>query len=166
MSIIKYDPFRELRSLQDEMNRLFMTNIPRSVAQEDLASGGWSPSVDIYESENEIILEAELPGMKRDDFEVSIENNVITLKGKREFEKKEEGDNYHRVERSYGAFTRSFSLPRTVSAENTTADFRNGVLKVTLPKREEAKARRIEVAGESEEAKAIETEAKTDTANA
>lgn len=166
MSIIKYDPFRELRSLQDEMNRLFMTNVPRSVAQEDLASGGWSPSVDIYESENEIILEAELPGMKRDDFEVSIENNVITLKGKREFEKKEEGDNYHRVERSYGAFTRSFSLPRTVSAENTTADFRNGVLKVSLPKREEAKARRIEVAGESEEPKAIETETKTDSANA
>ncbi|MCO6510662.1 MAG: Hsp20/alpha crystallin family protein [Aridibacter famidurans] len=166
MSIIKYDPFRELRSLQDEMNRLFMTNVPRSVAQEDLASGGWSPSVDIYESENEIILEAELPGMKRDDFEVSIENNVITLKGKREFEKKEEGDNYHRVERSYGAFTRSFSLPRTVSAENTTADFRNGVLKVTLPKREEAKARRIEVAGEGEDAKAIDTEIKSDTANA
>ncbi|HUF02558.1 MAG TPA: Hsp20/alpha crystallin family protein [Aridibacter sp.] len=166
MSIIKYDPFRELRSLQDEMNRLFMTNVPRSVAQEDLASGGWSPSVDIYESENEIILEAELPGMKREDFEVSIENNVITLKGKREFEKKEEGDNYHRVERSYGAFTRSFSLPRTVSAENTTADFRNGVLKVSLPKKEEAKARRIEVSGESADAKAIETEVRSDTANA
>lgn len=166
MSIIKYDPFRELRSLQDEMNRLFMTNLPRSVVQEDLASGGWSPSVDIYESENEIILEAELPGMSRDDFEVSIENNVITLKGKREFQKKEEGDNYHRVERSYGSFTRSFSLPRSVSAENTTADFKNGVLRVSLPKREEAKSRRIEVAGEDAEPKAIDTSAKTDTASA
>lgn len=166
MSIIKYDPFRELRSLQDEMNRLFMTNVPRSVAQEDLATGGWSPNVDIYESENEIILEAELPGMNREDFEVSIENNVITLKGKREFEKKEEGDNYHRVERSYGAFTRSFSLPRTVSAEHTTADFRNGVLKVSLPKREEAKSRRIEVTSESEDGQAIDTEARTDSANA
>ncbi|REJ79584.1 MAG: Hsp20/alpha crystallin family protein [Acidobacteria bacterium] len=148
------------------MNRLFMTNVPRSVAQEDLATGGWSPNVDIYESENEIILEAELPGMNREDFEVSIENNVITLKGKREFEKKEEGDNYHRVERSYGAFTRSFSLPRTVSAEHTTADFRNGVLKVSLPKREEAKSRRIEVTGESEDGQAIDTEARTDSANA
>jgi len=166
MSISKYDPFRELRSLQDEMNRLFMTNLPRSVAQEDLASGGWSPSVDIYESENEIILEAELPGMNRDDFEVSIENNVITLKGKREFQKRDEGDNYHRVERSYGAFTRSFSLPRTVSAENTTAEYRNGVLRVSLPKREEAKARRIEVAGEETETRTIDTEFRSESANA
>ena len=166
MSIIKYDPFRELKSLQDEMNRLFMTNLPRSVAQEDLATGGWSPNVDIYESENEIILEAELPGLSRDDFEVSIENNVITLKGKREFEKKEENDNFHRVERSYGAFTRSFSLPRSVSAENTTADFRNGVLRVSLPKREEAKSRRIEVTGEDAGAKTIDTDVMTDSANA
>ena len=166
MSIIKYDPFRELRSLQDEMNRLFMTNLPRSVAQEDLATGGWSPSVDIFENENEIILEAELPGMDRDDFEVSIENNVITLKGKREFQKRNEGDNYHRVERSYGVFTRSFSLPRTVSAENTTADFKNGVLRVSLPKREETKARKIEVVGDDSDVKTIDTELKTDTANA
>ncbi len=159
MSIIKYDPFRELRSLQDEMNRLFMTNLPRSFSQEEMASGGWSPSVDIYESENEIVLEAELPGMNREDFEVSIENNVITLKGERHFEKNHEGDNYHRVERSYGSFTRSFSLPRTVSAESTTADFKNGVLRVSLPKKEEAKARKIEVSGEGEDAKAIETSA-------
>jgi HSP20 family protein len=160
MSLIKYDPFRELRSLQDEMNRLFMINLPRSFSQEEMATGGWSPSVDIYESENEIVLEAELPGMKREDFEVSIENNVITLKGERRFEKKEEGDNYHRVERSYGSFTRSFSLPRTVSAEETTADFKNGVLRVSLPKREEAKSRKIEVTGEDAPAKTIETEAK------
>ncbi len=166
MSIIKYDPFRELRSLQDEMNRLFMTNVPRSLAQEDLASGGWSPSVDIYESENEIVLEAELPGLNREDFEVSIENNVITLKGKREFTKREEGDNYHRVERAYGAFTRSFSLPRSVSAENAVADFKNGVLKVALPKREEAKARKIEVSGDEADAKAIDTEFKSGSANA
>jgi HSP20 family protein len=166
MSIIKYDPFRELRSLQDEMNRLFMTNLPRSIVQEDLATGGWSPSVDIYEGENEIVLEAELPGMSRDDFEVSIENNVITLKGKREFQKNQEGDNYHRVERSYGSFTRSFSLPRSVSAENTKADFKNGVLTVSLPKREEAKSRRIEVKGDETETKTIDTEIKSDTANA
>ncbi|MDH3494246.1 MAG: Hsp20/alpha crystallin family protein [Acidobacteriota bacterium] len=155
MSLIKYDPFRELRSLQDEMNRLFMTSVPRGYGQEDLASGGWSPSVDIYESEGEIVLEAELPGMKREDFEVSIENNVITLKGERNFEKKDEGDNYHRVERAYGSFTRSFSLPRSVSADGTSADFKNGILRVTLPKKEEAKARKIEVFGESEDAKAI-----------
>lgn len=155
MSLMKYDPFRELKSLQDEMNRLFMTSVPRGFSQEDMASGGWAPSVDIYESENEIVLEAELPGMKRDDFEVSIENNVITLKGERSFEKKDERDNYHRVERAYGSFTRSFSLPRSVSADSTVADFKDGILRVTLPKKEEAKARKIEVAGEDQDAKAI-----------
>lgn len=159
MSLIKYDPFRELRSLQDEMNRLFMTSVPRNFSQEEMASGGWSPSVDIYENEGEIVLEAELPGMKRDDFELSIENNVITLKGERHFEKKDEGDNYHRVERSYGSFTRSFSLPRTVSAEETTADFKNGILRVSLPKKEEAKARKIEVTGEDADVKKIEANA-------
>lgn len=155
MSLTKYDPFRELKSLQDEMNRLFMTSVPRGFGQEDMASGGWAPSVDIYESENEIVLEAELPGMKREDFEVSIENNVITLKGERSFEKKDERDNYHRVERAYGSFTRSFSLPRSVSADGTAADFKDGILRVSLPKKEEAKARKIEVAGEDQEAKAI-----------
>ncbi|MEZ5307795.1 MAG: Hsp20/alpha crystallin family protein [Pyrinomonadaceae bacterium] len=155
MSLIKYDPFRELRSLQDEMNRIFMSSIPRNFGGEEMASGGWSPSVDIYESETEIVLEAELPGMNREDFEVSIENNVITLKGERKFEKTDEGDNYHRVERAYGTFTRSFSLPRTVSAEGTTADFRSGVLRVSLPKKEEAKARKIVISGEGADAKAI-----------
>lgn len=164
MSVIKYDPFRELRGLQDEMNRLFMTNFPRGFNDEDMASGGWTPNVDIYESEDEIVLEAELPGMKREDFEVSIENNVVTLKGSRRFEKKDEGDNYHRVERSYGTFTRSFSLPRSVSAENTKADFTNGVLRVSLPKKEEAKARKIEVKGEDEGVKTIDTEAKSNKA--
>ncbi len=152
---MKYDPFRELKSLQDEMNRLFMSSVPRGFGEEDLATGGWSPRVDIFESESELVLEAELPGMQRDDFEVSIENNVITLRGERKFEKKDESDNYHRVERAYGSFTRSFSLPRSVSAEGTTADFKNGVLRVTLPKKEEAKARKIEIAGEDTEAKAI-----------
>ena len=164
MTLIKYDPFKELKSLQDEMNRLFMTSVPRSFSQEDMASGGWSPSVDIYENEGEIVLEAELPGMKREDFEVTIENNVITLKGRREFEKKEEGDNYHRVERAYGTFTRSFSLPRTVSAESTSADFKNGILRVTLPKKEEAKARKIKVTSESEGPKTIDTEVKASNA--
>ena len=85
--------------------------------------------------------------MKQDDFDLSIENNVITLRGERQFEKTDENDNYHRVERSYGAFTRSFTLPQTVSAEGATAEYNNGVLRVTLPKREETKARRIQVSG-------------------
>ena len=101
--------------------------------------------MDIYENKDQIVLEAELPGMNRDDFDLSVENNVITLRGERHFEKKDETDNYHRVERAYGSFTRSFTLPNTVSADGATAEYSNGVLRVTLPKREETKARRIEI---------------------
>ncbi len=149
MSITRYDPFRDLRSLQEEVNRLFSTNLTRSFGEEGIGRGAWNPSVDIYENKDQIVLEAELPGMNRDDFELTVENNVITLRGERQFEKKDETDNYHRVERSYGSFTRSFTLPQTVSTEGAAAEYRNGVLRVTLPKREETKARRIEISGES-----------------
>src|SRR2546421_13121538 len=162
MSIIRYDPFRDLRALQDEVNRLFTGNMAR-FDDEGIARGSWSPSVDIYENKDQIVVEAELPGMKREDFDLSVENNVITLRGERQFEKKDESDNYHRVERSYGAFTRSFTLPQTVSAEGATAEYNNGVLRVTLPKREETKARRIQVSGTEAGAqqKTIETTAET-----
>jgi len=139
--------FRDLRTLQEEVNRLFSTNLSRSFGDEGIGRGAWAPSVDIYENKDQIVLEAELPGMKQEDFDLSIENSVITLRGERKFEKTDETDNYHRVERSYGSFTRSFTLPQTVSAEGATAEYSNGVLRVTLPKREETKARRIEVKG-------------------
>jgi HSP20 family protein len=161
MNIVKYDPFRELRSLQDDMTRLFTGVMPAHLNREDMAHGAWAPSVDIYEDKEKLILEAELPGMNRDDFEISVENNVLTLRGERKFEKKTEGDNYHRVERSYGSFTRSFTLPQTVTAEGATADFENGVLRVSLPKREETKARKIEITGTSApQPKTIDTESK------
>ena len=147
MTIMRYDPFRDLRTLQEEVNRLFSTNMSRSFGDEGIGTGAWAPSVDIYENKDQIVLEAELPGMKQEDFDLSIENNVLTLRGERKFEKTDESDNYHRVERSYGAFTRSFTLPQTVSAEGATAEYNNGVLRVTLPKREETKARRIQVTG-------------------
>ncbi|HEX5832618.1 MAG TPA: Hsp20/alpha crystallin family protein [Pyrinomonadaceae bacterium] len=160
MSIVRYDPFRDLRTLQEEVNRLFSTNLSRSFGDEGIGRGAWAPSVDIYENKDQIVLEAELPGMKQEDFDLSIENNVITLRGERKFEKVDETDNYHRVERSYGSFTRSFTLPQTVSAEGATADYSNGVLRVTLPKREETKARRIEIKGvEGSTPKTIETTA-------
>ena len=161
MNIVKYDPFRELRHLQDEMTRLFTGVRPASFDREEMAHGSWAPNVDIYEDTNRLILEAELPGMNRDDFEISVENNVITLSGERKFEKKTEGDNYHRVERSYGSFTRSFTLPQTVTADGAEADFENGVLRVTLPKREETKARKIEISGAGAGPKTIEAEKKT-----
>jgi HSP20 family protein len=158
MSMIKYDPFRELRNLQDEMTRLFVGTVPRG-SDEQMAHGAWIPSVDIYEDQNRLVLEADLPGLTRDDFDLLVENNVITLKGERKFEKKVEGDNYHRVERSYGSFSRSFTLPQTVTAEGATAEFENGILRVSLPKREETKARKIEISGTgSSTPKAIEAE--------
>src|SRR5437016_2849705 len=165
MSIVRYDPFRDLRKLQDEVNRLFTGNMARAFDDEGIARGSWNPNVDIYENKDQIVLEAELPGMKREDFDLSVENNIITLRGERHFEKKDETDNYHRVERSYGTFTRSFTLPNTVSGEGATADYRNGVLRVVLPKKEETKARRIEIKSEGGEGpKTIE--AKPETAKA
>ena len=163
MSIVRYDPFRDLRTLQEEVNRLFSSNLTRGFGEEGIGRGAWNPSVDIFENKDHIVLEAELPGMKQDDFELTVENNVITLRGERQFEKKEESDNYHRVERSYGSFTRSFTLPQTVSAEGATAEYSNGVLRVTLPKREETKARRIQINNESAPASGRTIEAKAES---
>jgi HSP20 family protein len=161
MSITRYDPFRDLRSLQEEVNRLFTGNMARAFDEEGIARGSWSPTVDIYENKEQIVLEAELPGMKREDFDLSVENNVITLRGERHFEKKDDSDNYHRVERAYGSFARSFTLPNTVTTEGATAEYTNGVLRVTLPKREETKARRIEIKANGTEPKTIEAKAET-----
>jgi HSP20 family protein len=167
MSNVRYDPFRDLRTLQEEVNRLFTGNVARAFDDEGIARGSWNPNVDIYENKDQIVLEAELPGMSREDFDLSVENNIITLRGERHFEKKDDTDNYHRVERAYGSFTRSFTLPNTVSGEGAIADYRNGVLRVVLPKREETKARRIEIKGEgSESAKTIEAKAEASKAAA
>lgn len=171
MSNVRYDPFRDLRTLQEEVNRLFTGNVARAFDDEGIARGSWNPNVDIYENKDQIVLEAELPGMSREDFDLSVENNVITLRGERHFEKKDDSDNYHRVERAYGSFTRSFTLPNTVSGEGAVADYRNGVLRVVLPKREETRARRIEIKSEGSEsaktsAKTIESKAEASHAAA
>lgn len=156
MNVVKYDPFRELRGLQNEMNRIFTGIGPSGSAREDMLGGAWSPKVDIFEDKDHLILEAELPGMNQDDFELSFENNVLSLKGERKFEKKTDDDNYHRIERSYGTFTRSFTLPQTVTAEGAQAEFSNGVLHVSLPRREETKARKIEGKGHDSGPKSID----------
>lgn len=152
MNIMRYDPFREIRTLQNEMNRLFTG----ATAREDFLDGEWMPKVDVFENADSFVLEAELPGMSREEFDLSFENNVLTLKGERKFEKKEEGNNYHRVERSYGSFLRSFTLPTTVTPDGAKAEFNNGVLRVSLPKREETKARKIEIVGGDDAPKTIE----------
>jgi len=160
MSIVRYDPFRELRTLQNEMNRLFSSTFS-GAGDDELTRGVWNPSVDIFENKDNIVIEAELPGIKPEDVDISVENNVLTLRGERRFEKKDEKDNFHRIERSYGSFVRSFTLPNTVSPDSCDAEFENGVLRVTLQKREEVKARKIQIKGATNqpETKTIDTQA-------
>lgn len=163
MNMITYDPFRELRALQDEVNRVFSGSYGRS-GESGMMRGAWNPSVDIFENKDQIVLEAELPGLKPEDVNISIENNVLTIHGERKFEKKDEKDNFHRVERSYGSFTRSFTLPPTVSSENVEAAFDSGILRLSLAKREEAKPRRIEIKAVNSEPRTIEANAKAQSA--
>jgi HSP20 family protein len=144
--MVKRDPFNELRNFQEDFNRIFGSTLPRFFSgEEGLLGGSWSPAVDIYEDQNSIMLEADLPGLKQGDFNLSIENYRLTLSGERKFEKENKGDNWRRVERAYGSFTRTFSLPSTVNVDQVNAEFKDGVLRVTLPKREEVKARQIQV---------------------
>lgn len=143
--VLRRDPFKELRNLQEDFGRALSSAFPFALSEEGLMGGKWSPGVDILERENEIVLEADLPGLKPGEFDLSVENRVLTIKGERRFEKKAEEENYHRVERSYGSFTRTFTLPSTVDVDQVSAEFRNGVLRVTLPKKEEVKARQIQV---------------------
>ncbi len=146
MTLVRRDPISELRTLQEDFNRVFSSVFPRLFSHEEgLSGGGWSPSVDIYENEEAFTLEADLPGVKPEDFKLSIENRTLTLQGERRFEKKSESDNYHRVERSYGSFTRTFTLPSTINVEEVQAEFKDGILRVTLPKREEVKPRQIQI---------------------
>lgn len=148
--MIRRDPINELRNLQEDFNRIFSGAMPRFLSNEESLGGAWSPQVDIYEDQNGIVLEADLPGMKSGDFNLSIENFKLTLTGERKFEKEKKSENWHRVERSYGSFTRTFSLPSTVNVDEVKAEFRDGVLTVSLPKREEVKARQIQVAVKTE----------------
>jgi HSP20 family protein len=144
--VVKSDPFlADLRGIQDEFSRVFAGGLPRFFGGEEVFTGKWSPNVDIFESENSIVLEADLPGIKAEDFKLSIENYRLTLTGERKFDKEENGENWHRVERSYGTFTRTFTLPNTVNVEEVKAEFKDGVLRVSLPKRDEVKARNINV---------------------
>ena len=146
MAITRFDPFRDLAVLQDRMNRMFNDQYG-SRNQEDhmLNRGTWVPPVDIYEVEGELVLKAELPDMKREDIDVSVENNTLTIRGERKLDSEIKQENFHRVERAYGSFVRTFSLPPTVDSGRIGAEYKNGVLTVTLPMREEAKPRTIDV---------------------
>ena len=144
MPIVKVDPFRELAAMQDRMARLFGDVYLRD---EDTGfRGSWNPAVDIFETEShDLVVKAELPGMNRDDIEVSVENGTLVLKGQKKFDAEVKEERYRRIERSYGQFHRSFTLPNTVDASKVGADYKNGVLTVKLPFREDAKPRTINV---------------------
>jgi HSP20 family protein len=138
---MRQDPFRVLK---ERMDRLFEDTFARTQG-DDILQGQWLPAVDIRETENEILVEAELPGVDRKDVKVSVENGVLTLSGERQFSSETKQENYHRIERSYGSFMRSFTLPSTVNVDKVEATHKNGVLTVRLPKREEAKPRTVNV---------------------
>jgi HSP20 family protein len=147
MTISRWDPFRDLNVLQDRMNRLFDDTGRGWRADEPAATTTWSPAVDIFETENEIVVQAELPGVDRKDISLHLENNVLTLKGERRFEKETKEENYHRIERAYGGFSRTFSIPATVDEEKIRADYRDGILKIALPKKEQVKPKQIRIEG-------------------
>ena len=142
-SIVRFEPFRGVTSLQEQINRLFNEAFDRSTEEGSLTT--WAPSVDIYETEHELVVKADLPDVKPEDLDIRVENNILTIRGERKFEKKVDEDKYLRVERSYGSFSRSFSLANTVNTEAIKADYKDGVLTLTIPKREEAKPKQIKV---------------------
>jgi HSP20 family protein len=142
-TIARLEPFRGISTLQDQFNRLF--NESFRTPREEVALTTWAPAVDIYETPNELVVKADLPDVNEKDIDVHVENNLLTIRGERKFEKSVSEENFLRVERTYGAFSRSFSLPNTLNAEAIGAEYKNGVLTVTLPKREESKPRQVKV---------------------
>jgi len=142
-AINRWEPFRGATTLQDQVNRLFNDVFERNQPESNLST--WAPPVDIYESEHELVVKADLPDVDPKELDIRVENNVLTLRGERKFEKKVNEDNYLRIERTYGAFSRSFSLASTVNPEAIKADYQNGVLTLSIPKREEAKPKQIKV---------------------
>ena len=142
-TLTQFQPFRGGSMLQDQINRLFDEAFDRTSGEANLTT--WAPAVDIYETEHHLVVKADLPEIKPEDLDIRVENNILTIRGDRKFEKKVDENNYLRVERSYGSFSRSFSLANTVNAEAIQADYNNGVLTLSIPKRKKAKPKQIKV---------------------
>src|SRR5438445_4626153 len=143
--LTRWDPYRELNTLQDRMNRLFHESFSNEGRDESLATSSFAPAVDVYEDEHNITLKIEVPGIDEKDIDVRIENNNLTVHGERKLEKEEKEENYRRIERQYGSFTRSFTLPNSVDTGQVGANYDNGVLKIKLAKKSEAKPKQIKV---------------------
>src|ERR1041384_3463901 len=146
--LARWEPFRAFSTMQDRMNRmnrLFRESYSPEGPEEALTTTSFAPPVDIYEDEHNITLKIEVPGIEQKDIDVRLENNTLTVRGERKFEKEEKEENFHRIERSYGSFSRSFTLPAAVDTENVNASYENGILRIQLAKREEAKPKQIKV---------------------
>jgi HSP20 family protein len=144
--LTRWEPFREFSTLQDRMNRLFRDSYNGEAGRdESLTASSFAPAVDVYEDEHQVTLKIEVPGIDEKDIDVRIENNTLTVHGERKIEKEEKEENYRRVERQYGSFTRTFTLPTTVDSEKVQANYDKGVLKIALPKKAEAKPKQIKV---------------------
>src|SRR5947209_4803802 len=150
--VTRWDPFREFSTLQDRMNRLFQDSFAQPGREESLTTSQFAPAVDVYEDEHNITLKIEVPGVEEKDIDIRVENNTLTVHGERKFENEEKEENYRRIERQYGSFTRTFTLPNTVDAEHVKAHYDKGILNIQLPKKAEAKPKQIKVNFGSEKA--------------
>jgi HSP20 family protein len=142
-SVIRWNRLRNLSNLQDQVNQLFESATPAQGDHSSLTT--WAPAVDIHETENELVLKADLPGINEKDIDIRVENNMLTVRGERSFSHEVKEDNYLRIERSYGSFSRSFGLPNTVNTEAIKAEYKNGVLTVEMPKRAESKPKQVKI---------------------
>lgn len=147
MAIVRWDPFRDVMTLQERMNRLFDQALSRTRTddEEGLTASMWSPAVDIFETSDSIVMKAELPGVSREHIDIQVQDNTLTLKGERKFEREVKEENYLRIERSYGAFQRAFNLPTDIQQDKIKAVFKDGVLEVTMPKAEEVKPKQVKI---------------------
>ena len=146
MNLVRWDPFRELEEVSDRLNRVFGRSLTgKSDGKETMTVADWTPSVDISETEGEYVIKAELPEVKKDDVKITLEEGVLSIQGERKHEKEEKGKKFHRIERAYGRFVRSFVVPDYVDEAKIKAEYQDGVLQLHLPKSEKAKPRAIEV---------------------
>ena len=145
MAIVRFEPFSGLAAAQSQFDRFLRDAFSPAVAGGEASTRTWAPPVDIYENGDSLVLKAELPGVNPDDVEIRVEDNTLYLKGERKFENEVKEQNYHRVERSYGTFTRTFSLPNSIDADKVGAGYKDGILTLTMPKKEEAKPKTIKI---------------------
>ena len=158
MPVTYWDPFREVNSLQHRLNSMLQDFNRNQSDDQSLTMGSFVPAVDVYEDEHKVSLKIEAPGIQPDAFDIQIENNTLTVRGERKFDREEKEENFHRIERRYGSFVRSFSLPATVDPNSVKASYENGVLRIDLAKRAEAKPRQIKVSvGSTQQPATIES---------